>query len=144
MKKNFNLGVYAFPGGTSYCNRAVIKNGDYKEVAFVDYMGKVRFSADPSLIPSDVLLKIEHDANATAANFKETWNKQPDFKKYDRLADMVGVGGWLYVSRLPFTMAGKNDFMEWLAFGWVPHSPEVAQAIEDYKNSKYYCGGREQ
>lgn len=142
--KKFELGVYAFPGGTSYCNRAVMKNGDYKELAFVDYMGKVEFYTDPSLIPGDVLLRIEHDSSATAENFKITWNKQPDFKKYDRLADMVSIGGWLYVSRLSLTGAEKIDFMEWLVFGWVPHSPEVAQAVEDYKNSKYYCGGREQ
>lgn len=89
--KNFDLGVYCFPGGTVYANRAVTGNGDYQNVAFVDHMGKVRFDVPVEAIPGPVLLRIEHDANATHENFKTWYDRKSDMQKYSWLMDRASI-----------------------------------------------------
>lgn len=140
--KKFELFVGAFPGGDVYCNKAVIVRGDYKQIAFIDYTGKLSLSVDPSYIPHDVLVRIEHDADTKAANFRKSWDKLPELKRYEKLLDSSGLGGIIYSHNLPddFTLADKIDFFEWIVYGWLPHSAKVADAIENYKNSKYYNG----
>ena len=44
--KKFELFVGAFPAGDVYCNKAVYVHGDYKQIAFIDYTGKLSFSND--------------------------------------------------------------------------------------------------
>lgn len=68
--KKFDLFIGAFPGGDVYCNKAVMIRGDYKQIAFIDYTGKLTFSVEPSTIPHDVLIRIEHDAETKAARLE--------------------------------------------------------------------------
>lgn len=140
--KKFELFVGAFPAGDVYCNKAAIVRDDYKQIAFIDYTGKLSLSVDPSYIPHDVLIRIERDADTKAANFRKNWEKLPELKRYEKLLDSSGLGGVLYIHYLPddFTLADKIDFLEWIVYGWLPHSAKVADVIENYKNSKYYKG----
>lgn len=141
--KKFNLFVGCFPGGDVYCNKAVEEHGDYKQIAFIDYKGDLRLSVDPSYIPGDVLLRIEHDADTKKARFREQWNKKQDMQKYIELLDSSGLGGSLYASMYLGNMELKEKimFFEYIVYGWVPCSERVAYAINDYKTSKYYHGG---
>ena len=143
--KKFELFVGCFPGGDVYCNKAVLEYGDYKQIAFIDYKGDLRLSVDPSYIPGDVLLRIEHDANAKKQNFRNKWDALPILKKWESLLDQGGIGALIYSHKFPddFSLSEKIDFFEWVVYGWLPHSEKVASEIEKYKNSKYYCRGAE-
>lgn len=142
-EKKFELFVGCFPGGDVYCNKAVIQYGDYKKIAFIDYTGKLELYVTPDYIPGDVLLRIERDAELKSIEYKEKWSKKTDLQKYSELLDKSGIGGIIYSHNLPqdFTLCDKIDFLEWIVYGWTPHSEEVAKAIEAYKKSKYYHGG---
>lgn len=141
--KKFELFVGAFPGGDVYCNKAVIVRGDYKQIAFIDYKGDLRLSVDPSYIPGDVLSRIEHDADAKKANFREKWEKLPEMQKYIKLLDSSGIGGSIYAAKFlkDLELSAKIEFFEFIVYGWLPHSEKVVSEIEKYKNSKYYCKG---
>lgn len=143
MKKNFKLFVACFPGGDVYCNSAIMEHGDYKQIAFIDYKGDLKFYIDPSCIPGDILLRIEHDSDTKKANFRSEWNKLPDLKKYEKLLDLSGIGGLLYSHELPcdFTLTDKIKFFEYIVYGWIPDDEKISIAIEKYKNSKYYHKG---
>lgn len=141
--KKFELFVGCFPGGDVYCNKAVLEHGDYKQIAFIDYKGELRLSVDPSYIPGDVLLRIEHDASTKAANFRNEWDKLPDMQKYIRLLDSSGIGGMLYAdfNLKNITLEEKILFFEYIVYGWIPTDEKVSKYINDYKNSKYYYKG---
>lgn len=136
MRKKFDLGVFGYPGGDVYCNRAVMEHEDYKQVAFIDGYGRLSLRVKPSYIPADVLLRIEHDAETKTENFKAGWNKYPLPVKYDRLYDIVGITASIHVliNMKDFDMEEKVDFMEAVAFGWLAHSEKVAQAVQDFKD----------
>lgn len=136
MRKKFDLGVFSYPGGYVYSNRAVTEHGDYKQVAFIDGYGRLSLRVKPSYIPADILLKIEHDADAIAGNFKIKWNENPLMVKYNRLHDIVGTTASIHVlcNMKDFDMEEKVDFMEAVAFGWLAHSEKVAQAVQDFKD----------
>jgi len=128
VAKKFDLLVCKYPGGYSYTNKAVMEHGDYKKIAFIDNFGHLRFDVHVSYIPADTLLKIEHDANAIAANFRKEWETLPELIKFTRLYDMAPIKAAL---RMPNTLTReeKIDFLEYAVFGWVPHSEKVADLI---------------
>lgn len=129
--KNFELLVCAFPGGYSYTNKKVYEHGDYKKIAFIDYYGCLRFDVPVSYIPDDALLRIEHDADAMRANFKNSWENKTELQKLCELYDLCGVYAGLCVDR-KWTRSEKVDFLEYAVFGWVPHSEKIAEAIQKH------------
>lgn len=141
--KKFDLFVGCFPCGDVYCNKAVLEYEDYKKIAFIDYKGTLQLYVDPSYIPGDVLLRIEHDADTKKANFREKWEKLPEMQKYIKLLDSSGIGGSIYAAKFlkDLELHEKIDFYEFIVYGWLPHSEKVASEIEKYKNSEYYCRG---
>ena len=55
----------------AYCNKAVMEYGDYKKIALVNaYTGEIHWKVKPENIPGQVLLRIEHDADAIASHLK--------------------------------------------------------------------------
>lgn len=138
--KKFELFVSCFPGGDVYCNKAVLEYGDYKKIAFIDYKGDLRLSVDPSYIPGDVLLKIEHDADIKKAHFHEEWEKLSEMQKYIKLLNSSGIGGSIYAAKFlkDLELSEKIEFYEFIVYGWLPHSEKITSEIEKYKNSEYY------
>lgn len=68
--KNINLGVYCFPGGTSFCDRNRTERGDYKELAFVRAYGQINYKTPRENIPADIVQKIEQEARTARARFE--------------------------------------------------------------------------
>ena len=128
---NFELLVCAFPGGYSYTNKKVYEYGDYKKVAFIDYYGCLRFDVPVNYIPDNALLRIEHDADAMRANFKNSWENKTELQKLCELYDLCGVYAGLCVD-IKWTLAEKVDFLEYAVLGWVPHSEKIAEAIKKH------------
>lgn len=89
--EKFDLGIYSFPGGTVYANRAVMERGDYKQIAFVDREGKLSFRVPVEYIPGPVLLRIEHDADAVRQNFLAWYDRKSDMQKYSWLMDRASI-----------------------------------------------------
>ena len=69
--KNFELFMCCLGNGVTACNKAVMENGDYKQIAHISNCGKITWYVEPSKIPGDALLKIEHDADAMNENFEK-------------------------------------------------------------------------
>lgn len=46
--KNFDLGIYRFPGCDVVCNRKVREHGDYKQIAHISFAGNIKY-----LVPVD-------------------------------------------------------------------------------------------
>lgn len=128
IAKKFNLLVCSFPGGYSYTNKAILEHGDYKSIAFIDRFGCIRFDVPLNYIPDDVLIRIEHDADAMHSNFRKEWDAKTELEKFCKLCDMCYLKAGLYMDR-SWTLSEKIDFLEYAVFGWVPHSEKIADAI---------------
>ena len=67
--KNFELFIGDTGAAITYYNKAVIEHGDYKKIARINpYNGDLKFFVEPTEIPGDVLLRIEHIADCIYAN----------------------------------------------------------------------------
>lgn len=98
--KNINLGVYCFPGGTSFCDRNRTESGDYKELAFVRAYGQINYKTPREKIPADVIKKIEQEARETRRKFEEQTRRdwQLDrIRSYSRLVDYLSLNDALKV-----------------------------------------------
>lgn len=71
MKEPFELIVGFYGTGYSYSNKAVLDDGDYKKLAFVNaYTGEITWRVRPERIPADVLVRIRHDSDIIKSNLK--------------------------------------------------------------------------
>lgn len=76
--------------GITVCNSAVMENGDYKKIAHIANCGKITWYVNPtSYIPSPDLLKIEHVADASRANWEKWLDSMPEPQRYEKLLDAV-------------------------------------------------------
>lgn len=67
-EKPFELFIGFTGPGYSYCNKLVCRDGDYKKLAFVNaYTGEITWYVKPWQMPGEVLIRIEHDADAIRA-----------------------------------------------------------------------------
>lgn len=79
--KDFELFICSLGNGLTVCNKAVIEHGDYKYIAHIANCGKITWYVEPSKIPGDALLRIEHKADAMRVNFEnsaahiQSWSK---------------------------------------------------------------------
>lgn len=110
--KKFELFMGCFGNGTTVCNKAVIENGDYKKIAHIAECGKITWYIEPSSIPGDALLRIEHDADAMSANFESWLSSMPLTQQYEKLSDMVPTNVFLYVANLGGGIERKINYLK--------------------------------
>lgn len=98
MKKNFELFMGCLGNGITVCNKAVEEHGDYKTIAHIAECGKITWYVNPSTyVPSNALLRIEHNADAMRVNWGKWLDNMPIMKRYETLLDRVPIATFLYV-----------------------------------------------
>ena len=110
--KNFELFICSLGNGLTVCNKAVMEHGDYKHIAHIANCGKITWYVEPSKIPGDALLRIEHDADAMRANFEKWLESMPKAMQYEKLVDMVPLNVFLYVSNLGGGIERKIEYLK--------------------------------
>lgn len=110
--KNFELFMCCLGNGVTVCNKAVMENGDYKQIAQISNCGKITWYVEPSKIPGDALLKIEYDADAMNENFEKWLESMPKSMQYEKLVDMVPLNIFLYVSNLGGGLERKIEYLK--------------------------------
>ena len=110
--KKFELFICSIGNGLTVCNKAVIENGDYKHIAYIANCGKIKWYVEPSKIPGDALLRIEHDADAMRANFEKWLDSMSKTMQYEKLVDMVPLNIFLYVSNLGGGIERKIEYLK--------------------------------
>ena len=110
--KNFELFICSLGNGLTVCNKAVMEHGDYKHIAHIANCGKITWYVEPSKIPGDALLRIEHDADAMHANFEKWLDSMPKLIQYEKLVDMVPIDIFLYVSNLGEKKKKKIEYLK--------------------------------
>lgn len=98
--EKFELFMGCFGNGTTVCNKAIENFGDYLQVAHISESGKIRWYVPSSTIPGDALLKIEHYANTTAANFWKRFDSLPIMSQYGYLLDRAKLSDFLEVVKM--------------------------------------------
>lgn len=84
-----NICGFVYPAGVMYCDTDRHENGDYKQIAFIHTSGKIQFFEKPEKIPGADLLRIERDADTTAANYRAQWERLPIYKRYETIIDFI-------------------------------------------------------
>ena len=110
--KKFELFICSLGNGLTVCNKAVEENGDYKTIAHIAECGKITWYVEPSKIPGDALLRIEHDADAMRANFEKWLDSMPKTMQYEKLVDMVPLNIFLYASNLGGGIERKIEYLK--------------------------------
>ena len=64
--KKFDLFLGCLGNGITVCNKAIQENGDYKIIAHIREIGKIKWYVNPATVPGDELLKIEYVADVQA------------------------------------------------------------------------------
>lgn len=110
--KKFELFMGCLGNGITVCNKAVEEHGDYKYIAHIANCGKITWYVEPSKIPGDALLRIEHVADAMHANFEKWLDSMPKSMQYEKLVDMVPLNIFLYVSNLGGGIERKIEYLK--------------------------------
>ena len=95
--KKFELFMGCLGNGVTVCNKAVMEHGDYKTIAHIAECGKITWYVEPSSIPGDALLRIEHNADTMRANWEKWLNDMPTMKRYETLLDKVPHIAFMHV-----------------------------------------------
>ena len=95
----FELFMGCLGNGVTVCNKAVTEYGDYKKVAHIAECGKITWYIEPSSIPDDALIRIEHEADTMNANWEKWLNDMPVMKRYETLLDAVPHIALMHVCR---------------------------------------------
>ena len=78
----FELFFGCLGNGVTVCNKAVMRNGDYKTVAHISNGGNIRFYVPESYIPDAEMEKIRAMANRMKQEFMEKFESLPAIKQY--------------------------------------------------------------
>lgn len=91
MAKKFELWGCCFGNGTTVCNKAVMKNGEYKMIARISGGGRIKwYIKNPeSYVPEDSMKIIKGWADSANKEFMEYWNRLPDLNKYEKMLDTI-------------------------------------------------------
>lgn len=112
-KRKFELFMRCLGNGTTVCNKAVEENGDYKIIAHIAECGKITWYVNPgSYVPGDDLLKIEHVADTSRANWEKWLDNMPEFERLYRLYNMVPLNVYLYVSSSEMETWQKIEYLK--------------------------------
>lgn len=99
--------------GITVCNKAVEENGDYKTVAHIANCGKITWYVNPcSYIPGSDLLRIEHAADTSRANWEKWLDSMPESERLYKLYDMVPLNVYLYVSGSDMETWQKIEYLK--------------------------------
>ena len=85
----FELFAGCLGNGITICNKATMKNGDYKQVAHISEGGNIRLSVNESYIPTKAMEKIKKLAENQKRGFQKRFESLPDIKQYEIILENV-------------------------------------------------------
>lgn len=85
MAGKFELWFGCFGNGTTVCNKAVQRNGEYKKIAHISEGGNIRLYVAESRIPSSEMEKIRALANRDKAEFMKRFENLPELTQYRKI-----------------------------------------------------------
>ncbi len=87
--ENFELWFGHFGNGTTVCNKAVEKNGEYETIAHISDGGNIRLYVADSYIPAEAMENIKAMAKRDAAEFQSVFESLPEVEQYGKILDRV-------------------------------------------------------
>ena len=89
MAGKFELWFGCFGNGTTVCNKAVARNGEYKKIAHISEAGNIRLYVPESHIPPTEMEKIRAMAIRNKAEFRRCFERLPQATQYGKIIDKV-------------------------------------------------------
>ena len=83
----FELFMGCLGNGTTVCNKAVMKNGDYKKIAHISNGGNIQFFVAESYIPVDAMEKIKAVASRDKEKFRSSFECLQMYQQYGKILD---------------------------------------------------------
>lgn len=105
MARKFELLGCRMGNGTTVCNKAVLKNGDYKTIAHISESGRITwYVKNPeSYVPEKDMKTIQQWRKDARNKFMSYWGVLPDIRKYEIILDSI-----------PFTVLLEHPLKEQL------------------------------
>lgn len=98
--------------GITVCNKAIMEHGDYKRIAHIAECGKITWYANPSSVPCDELLKIEHCADVQRVKWENWLDSMSTAQQYEKLLDAVPTNIMIYAMNLGGGINAKIKYLK--------------------------------
>lgn len=83
----FELFMGCLGNGTTVCNKAICKNGDYEMVAHISEAGNIKLYVKESYIPAEDMQKIKNAAEKQRMNFVKHFESMSELQQYGVILD---------------------------------------------------------
>lgn len=110
--RQFELFVGNFGNGITVCNKAIENSGNYQKICHIAESGKITWYVRPDSIPGEALLKIEHIADTSAANFENNLNQMSEIQRYVYICDMVPNSVFEYIRVKYWPLREKINYLK--------------------------------
>lgn len=107
----FELFLGCLGNGTTVCNKAIMEYGDFKKIAHISNDGYITWYVEPTSIPGDALLHIEHCANVDREKFEKWFSELPIVSQYQYLLDRVPHHVFMTVTQMSCDIKDKVKFI---------------------------------
>ena len=107
--KEYEIGLYEFPGGLVVANKKSYVNRDYENLALITEAGNIRWYVKSNILPADVMEIINHHATSRRAAFTEKLDQ--DISNFKKLR-FESQGVWALYSK----MLDKLSLTEYLKY----------------------------
>lgn len=83
----FELFMGCLGNGTTVCNKAICKNGDYEMVAHISDAGNIKLYVKESYIPAEDMRKIKNTAEKQRMDFVKHFESMSELQQYGVILD---------------------------------------------------------
>ena len=111
MEQKFELFMGCFGNGTTVCNKAIESHGEYAKVAHISNDGHIAWYVEPTSIPGDALLRIEHCAKVSAEKFQKWFSELPVTSQYQYLLDRAPHQVFMTVTQMSCDIKNKVKYI---------------------------------
>ena len=85
----FELFMGCLGNGTTVCNKAICKNGDYEMVAHISSAGNIKLYVKESYIPVEDMRKIKNTAEKQRMDFVKHFESMSELQQYRVILDNI-------------------------------------------------------
>lgn len=85
----FELFMGCLGNGTTVCNKAICKNGDYEMVAHISDAGNIKLYVKESYVPAEDMRKIKNVAKKQRMDFVKHFESMSELQQYRVILDNI-------------------------------------------------------